>query len=374
MKSQRLNIGIIGCGWIAEYAHIPAFKQISDVKISSVFDIDIGRAARLAKAHDIQGIYSSLNDFLDSGIDAVIVATPNHSHAQYTMESLRRGLHVICEKPVAIRAGDVKQIIEIAEQNQLVYFPAFVNRFRYDVLKMREFIQSNRIGEIIHVEAGWLRRSGIPRPGTWFTNKALSGGGVLIDLGSHMVDICLMLFGDKQPLSQNLDTVMQESKADPLDAGWFKGEYSVGLPMDVEVTAISEIGFSGSSKLNLKLSWAADINGDCTYFIVKGTKGNIKLKTLFGFSNDKLWNEDSLIVEDSAGVEVITLDNSINNAMEAFHAMGQFFADTIRGGATRYLTGSDGLRTVELIEKLYSNENRIDRETAINDLEGLRFE
>jgi predicted dehydrogenase len=364
MKSRNVRIGIIGCGWIAENAHIPAFSMQRNVTVSSVFDIDILRAQRLAKLFNIPGAYDNLDEFLCSDIDAVIIATPNATHVQYSLQALKHGMHVLCEKPVAIHSNEVKQIIDTAEEKHSLFIPCFVNRFRFDILKMRELVQSDRIGDIIGIEAGWLRRAGIPRPGTWFTNRAYAGGGVLIDLGSHIIDICLMILGDRMPLKLSLAASRQYEDVENANALWFETNYTGEYHIDVEDTVDAQIYFEGDVFLKLKLNWAAQISGDYTYFIIHGTRGRINLQTLFGFSNDRLWKDDSLVLEDDKyNIEKITLDKNINNTRKAFYDMASYFTDAIKGKRTKYLVGTDALKTVELIEGLYNYEKETAKKT-----------
>lgn len=364
MKNNLIKIGIIGCGWIVEHAHIPSFRMLEGVTVSSLFDIDIQRASRLAKFYNVYGVYDDLNEFFNSGIDAVIVATPNILHVQYSLQALEHGLNVLCEKPVAFYSDEVKQLMSTAKRKNRLFVPGFVNRFRCDIMKIREIVQSNKIGDILSIEAGWLRRSGIPRPGTWFTKKSHSGGGVLIDLGSHVIDICLMLFGDKAPLNVTLKTSRRDKSVRELNAHWFIGDYVEEFQLDVEDTAFARVEFDNNAFLSLTLSWAADIEGDCTYFIIHGSKGNIKLKTLFGFSDDRLWKEDSLVLDKSKSKVVdISFDKNSNNTKKAFHNMASFFVDVLNGKNTGHLTDEDALKTVSLIEKLYSSEKKIDSET-----------
>lgn len=372
MKSKDIRIGIIGCGWIIEHAHIPAFNKIQSGIVSSLYDLDIRRALRLGKMFDIHKAHDDIDAFFNSGIDAVVIATPNNTHFTYSLKALENGINVLCEKPIALYAHEVRRLISVENEKDVRFVPGFVNRFRYDVMKLYEYVKSGKIGEVLKVEGGWLRRSGIPRPGTWFTNKELSGGGVLIDLGSHILDICLMMLDGKKPISMALETLKSGNKANVSDAQWFKGDYRKELSIDVEDTALVRAEFEGNVQLDVRLSWATDIEGDCTYFKISGTEGCIKLKTLFGFSNERLWKDDTLVIRDNSGsIHNIVFEKSSNNTMKAFSEMAKFFVDAINGKRSDYLTGMDGLRTVEFIEKLYSSE--LDGQEGLRNLypEGL---
>ena len=360
MKKENIKIGIAGCGWIAEKAHIPAFVNLDGVKISSVFDVVIDYAEALASKYNIDGIYDNYEEFLKSGINAVVIATPNYTHAHYSTMALERGIHVLCEKPAALFTEEMLYALKVAERSGSLFMPGFVNRFRYDIRKIRDLVSNNEIGDILEIKSGWLRKAGIPRPGTWFTNRKYSGGGVLSDLGPHVIDICMMFFPNDLPSEVSLfteyNTDVKESGAKWFDLG---GEYS--LPIDVEDTAIGSIKYKDGVSVNFELSWSVPIQGDCTYFTLIGTKGSIELKTLFGFSDDRLWKEDSMIINNnSLRSYKINLNSEFNHTRLAFLSMASYFISVIRGETRYTLNGQDALRNVKIIESLYMNENRTD--------------
>lgn len=124
-----------------------------------------------------------------------MIATPNNTHTYYTDMALNAGKHVLCEKPVALSKKDIESTISIADKSQKIFIPALVNRFRPDIQKFIRLVAL--IGEIKEIEVSWTRKSGIPKPGTWITNKAATGEGVMIDISTHILDICLMLISYK---------------------------------------------------------------------------------------------------------------------------------------------------------------------------------
>ena len=212
--------------------------------------------------------------------------------------------------------------------------------------------------EIKSIDAGWLRRAGVPRPGTWFTSKEHSGGGVLIDLGSHITDICLMLINDSTTLKSTKLTTSKYQKDEATSAAqWFLGNYSNDFQVNVEDTAYARLEYGANVFVDIKLSWSCPIQGDCTYFIIKGTKSSIKLKTLFGFSTDRLWKEDQLIRIDNNNKSVIEyLDRGVNNTRNAFYNMAEYFVKAVNGHNMDFLNHEDALKSVRLIEQLYEND------------------
>jgi len=196
-------LGIIGCGWIAEKAYLPLIAKMNDVDVSAIFDIDYHKALEIQKKYRVPSMFDNFDCFLSQPLDAVIIATPNNTHTYYTNMALNAGKHVLCEKPVALFKNDIESTIVTAQTANKIFLPAFVNRFRKDIGKFSELV--SLIGDVKEIEVNWIRKSGIPRPGTWITNKAAAGGGVLIDIGTHVIDIGLSFLSDKRIKSVKLD-------------------------------------------------------------------------------------------------------------------------------------------------------------------------
>lgn len=360
MYTDKVTIGIVGCGWIAENAHIPALLNNEKVNVKAVFDTNIERAQTISDRYSIEYAFGDFEDFLDCGFDGIIIASPNDTHVQYTLEALIRKIGVLCEKPVAWKSSEVKEIIRVSKEHNVVYVPGFVNRWRQDIQTMYHTIKEGKLGEIRFVDAGWLRKSGVPRPGTWFTNRECAGGGVLVDLGSHIIDICLMFLGDKKPVNYELKTsICNQNKVKQSGAaGWFSKNDASELEMNVEDTAIVKVLFEDDVTIHTKLSWLASIDSDCTYFKVVGTKGEMELKTLFGFSNERLWKEDILISTIEGVNDVIYLNMTENNSRNAFGEMLSYFCESLLSRKANYTNCYDAQKTVTLIENLYKREIR----------------
>lgn len=358
MGDRCVRFGVIGCGWIVDFAHIPALTQISNGKLSALFDVDIERAKELGSKWGVMNVYNDLEQFFSSEIEAVIIATPNSSHVYYTIEALKRGIHVLCEKPVAFHADEVEEIMETAKTHNAIYIPGFVNRWREDIQKVYKEIQAGTIGKIQKVEAGWLRRIGVPRPGTWFTNRKYAGGGVLTDLGSHVMDICLFFLGEQEAVSYELvSSICNSEKIQKVGgANWFQRNDAAEFSMDVEDTIIADVRFKNNISLQVKISWLAPVEGDCTYFRIYGTDGNMQLKTLFGFSNDRLWENDVLEITNKETKKEYILNEDRTSAKNAFVEMLRYFTESILTQETNFTNGNDAKRTVSLIENLYQVE------------------
>lgn len=354
---MAIKIGIVGCGWIVENGHIPALIKNEKYTVLSLFDINYDKVTSLGEKFDIEKNYYSFDEFCNSGIEAAIVATPNYTHFEYTKKLIKCGIHVLCEKPVVINVQEINQLKSVLQENKVIYLPGFVNRWREDIQTILKIVESKKIGDIIKIEAGWIRKNGVPKPGTWFTNKELSGGGVLIDLGTHILDICLMIIGDEHTDEIKVNTTMLSNDCDwgNGQAHWFGEEYGLKYKINVESGAKAAIKFANGIKLNLHLKWQGDSTADYTYFNIIGENGTIELKTLFGFSNERQYKDSLVINSKNKGTIDIKLNH--NSTSYAFDKMYEYFYKAIIEQRQSYINIQDAYKVVCLIEDLYkSNE------------------
>ena len=361
INKHNIKVGLIGCGWIMQKAHIPIIKKLPNVEIVSLFDTNLYAVQETAIKYGIQNSFDDIDKFLNSGIDTVIIATPNYTHVKYTKRALAQGISVLCEKPVALTENEIREIINIAKDNHAYYMPGFVNRFREDIRVIYNKIKESCIGEISQIEASWIRRAGIPKPGTWFTNEEFSGGGVLIDLGSHIVDLCTLFIKDS--VINNIELLTQRDYTSmTLDcASWMnRSSFIEDIQINVEKSAYGLIEYLDRT-IKVKLSWAEDVPNDYTYMVIKGSKGYLELKTLFGFSNQRLWKDDELIIHIVGEKQKIVKFSKVkNNALNAFYKMDSYFINNIIERRDNYLNSEDAIRSVSLIESLYKNERNVD--------------
>jgi predicted dehydrogenase len=351
--NENKRIGMIGAGWIAEKAHLPVFISTPGLELTGLYDPDKKRAASLSARFGINRHYDQLEDLLQSDVDAVIIATPNNTHYAVILKALEYDKHVLCEKPVVLTAAEMQHVMANAQARQKIVMPAFVNRFRSDIMMLKTLMDSGKMGDILSIEASWLRKDGIPRPGTWITGKDTAGGGVLIDLGSHIIDICLMAIGEKKPVTLESSLFFNPEKATALSADWLSYDCAAGSTTDVEDSMCGTVQFDNNVLLTLQLSWATNITADCTFFHIKGTRGFLNLKTLFGFSNNRLYKKNRLISNFSEP----EIFDPVNMQFSAFRAMANHFAACLHQRQSPLITADDGLRTVSLIEQLYTNAN-----------------
>jgi len=197
-REKELRIGIIGCGEIAFGKHMPSLENLKCVEMAAFYDIYPEKAEKAAARFGIEGakVYDDYRKLLeDKSIDVVHVCTPNKSHAEITIAALEAGKHVMCEKPMAKTAAEARKMLEAAKRSGKKLTIAYQNRYRPDSQYLKRLCENGELGEIYFAKAHAIRRRAVP---TWgvFLNKEEQGGGPLIDIGTHALDLTLWLMGN----------------------------------------------------------------------------------------------------------------------------------------------------------------------------------
>ncbi len=276
-NTQQIRIGIIGAGNIAN-VHMNVLKQLPEVTLSAVTDVYLPLAEARAKEFGIEKIYTSVELLLEDGdIDAVLIAVSNEWHAPFAVKSLEAGKHVMLEKPMAINIESAKEIVRAQQRaGRVLMIP---HQLRWESLSMQVKAQTEKgaLGRIYHAKAGWMRRKGIPGWGTWFTQMDKSGGGPLIDLGVHMLDLSLYLMGNPKPVSV-YGAVYAEFGPKKKGIGtWGTPNWSGYY--DVEDLATALIKFDNGATLSLDVSWAAlTPTDDEPYVELLGSDGGASIR------------------------------------------------------------------------------------------------
>lgn len=351
MDSEQINIGIVGAGWIAAKAHAPILSRIRGVKCAAVLDTERDRAAYLAK--QVGGLAcEQLSQFDDLKLDAVVICTPTDKHYELAIHFLERGIHVLCEKPMTTSLQEAIDLRKVVERSRCVFMVGFVNRFRDDVQELRNRIQAGQLGKLQFCELSWRRKKGIPRPGSWFTTKQTSGGGVLTDLGSHMIDLMFYLLGRNMVPSACLCSTFSRPYDSIVTYTNWLGTAESGK-IDVEDTAIGMIRLNDGMTVLLHVCWSDDVDGDFVRIHLKGTEGSLTLNTLFGFSDQAMYQIPNLIwVPRGLPSRHISLSGPVDPLIP-FRRQAEYFIQCIREGMSADPSVDDGVRVVDVIDRLY---------------------
>ncbi|NMB20752.1 MAG: Gfo/Idh/MocA family oxidoreductase [Firmicutes bacterium] len=198
---QKLKIGIIGCGGIANGKHMPSLAKLENVEMVAFCDIEVARAEKAAQDYGVQGsrVYEDYRELLDKeSLDVVHICTPNNSHAEITVASLEAGMHVMCEKPMAKTAAEAREMLAAAERTGKKLTIGYQSRYRSDSEYLKKACERGDLGEIYMAKARALRRRAVP---TWgvFLDEEKQGGGPLIDIGTHALDLTLWMMDNYRP-------------------------------------------------------------------------------------------------------------------------------------------------------------------------------
>ena len=273
-----LKVGIIGNGGIAN-CHASGYKALGDrVEIVACCDIVEEKAKAFAEKYDIPNYYTDCKDMLaKEDIDVISVCTWNSAHAPCTIAALDAGCHVICEKPMAMSAAEAEEMKAAAEKNGKLLMVGFVRRQGDDARDAKALVDNGELGEVYYAKATYLRRCGYP--GGWFGNKELSGGGPLIDLGVHLIDLSIWLMGNPTPVSVSGNTFSKFSDNDLSDSANsdFGDKKAEGI-FDVEDLAMGMIRFDNGAILQIEFSWASNIKGESRFVELRGSKAGLTWK------------------------------------------------------------------------------------------------
>lgn len=346
------KVGVIGAGGMLQY-HVPGFQQ-GGGEVVAIADVNEAAAKASAEQWSIPQVFSDTAEFLSSDVDAVSIIVPNKFHAPLAIQALEAGKHVFCEKPPALNAAEVAQMQEAASKAGKVLMFNFNNRARPESQAMMKYIADGVVGTINSAQSQWIRRTGIPGFGGWFTTKALSGGGPVIDL-LHMVDLSLYFMGYPDP-AHVLGATFDDFITDPGHKGpWGIPDNAEGTT-DVEAAAHGFVTFKTGQVLSIRTSWAEMNEREVVSVVFQGSKAGGKVERLFGVDG---LDETAL---DSCELYVQENGNSVNRSIitEACEDMGRIgsaanFVETIDGKAEPLNTPDQAYKLMQIIDALYAS-------------------
>ena len=346
--NKVMKVGIIGCGNIAN-AHMVGYKNNPNIKVVACCDINYDRAKAFAKTYQIDSFYNSVDEMLLNAkdIDSVSVCTWNNGHFECTMKALKAHKNVLCEKPMAMNSSQAKQMQEEAIKQGVVLQVGFVKRFSKTTEIFKDFKESE-IGNIYLTKAIYTRRVG--NPGGWFSNKELSGGGPLIDLGVHVIDLSRYLMGMAKPISvygatfnkigdkQNIKGIFHYHPVD------FDANNNI---CDVEDSVIALIRFDNGSVLHVEASFSLDLKESITTPQVFGDKGGAVIETqleIYKDINNYMTNITPIIDYGNEGVMGNMFINEINH-----------FYDCCVNGVKCMSPAEDGVVLMQILDAIYES-------------------
>lgn len=262
-SSPPLRAAVVGAGFIATRGHLPALQLHPETETVALVDVNEERGRAVAAEFGIPAVYASFDAMLrEARPDIAIIGTPNSFHAPQTIAALESGAHVLVEKPMALTAADAQRMADAARRHGRVLTVGVHNRYRPEVEYLKDLIDAGELGGIYYGKISMLRRRGIPGYGSWFTNKDLAGGGALMDIGVHMVDLATWLMGNPRPVSVMGVTYAEFGPRRLGLGGWGidappRGTVPPAGRFDVDDLAAGLVRFDNGATLMVDIAWAA---------------------------------------------------------------------------------------------------------------------
>lgn len=286
--SRKVNVAIIGCGGIANGKHLPSLSKLKNVELVAFCDVVVERAEKAAAVYGVEGakVYEDYRELLlDESIEVVHVLTPNDSHADISVASLDSGKHVMCEKPMAKTSAEARLMLEAAKRSGKKLTIGYNNRFRPDSQHLYEVCKRGDLGEIYYAKAHAIRRRAVP---TWgvFLDEEKQGGGPLIDIGTHALDLTLWMMNNYKPkavMGTTYHKLSQKKNAANAWGPWDPEKFQV------EDSAFGFITMENGATIALESSWALNsLDIDEAKCSLSGTEGGADMKNGLRINGESL--------------------------------------------------------------------------------------
>ncbi|MBL4700047.1 MAG: Gfo/Idh/MocA family oxidoreductase [Phycisphaeraceae bacterium] len=251
-----IRYGIIGSGMIT-HSSADAIQKNDQSQVLAAWDPHKGRKNDLCEKYNIPTAADSAEAVLNNpDIDAIYIAVPNKFHASWAIQAIKAGKHVILDKPFALNIKQAKEVVKAANKSDKIFALGMNQRFVDSCQKIKTLADKGLFGEIYHGKAFWRRRSGIPKLQTWFGNKNLAGGGALLDIGVHLLDLCLYTIGNFEPESVSGVTYTKFGNRGLGEGNWGISDRNPKLKFTVDDFASALIKLKGGASVTLDVTWA----------------------------------------------------------------------------------------------------------------------
>ncbi|NLL71268.1 MAG: Gfo/Idh/MocA family oxidoreductase [Epulopiscium sp.] len=341
---EKIKVGIIGAGSISHF-HTRAYQKLENVEVVAVCDLNEERAKAYAKEYHIPHVFTNHHDMLQmEDLDAVSVTTWNNGHAPISIDALKAGKHVLCEKPLAMNAKEAEEMVKVSKETGKLLMVGFVRRFGENTKLLKEAIEQNQLGDVYYAKTGCIRRWG--NPGGWFSDWKRSGGGPVIDLGVHMIDLVRYLNGKPKAVSVSASTFNQLGMKPDVKGmvKYYSADYSTHN--DVEDGATALIKFENGLTLFFETSWVMHVKQDELYLQLYGSKAGAQMEPTIEFYEERnnYFTDTTPVIDPNA----YGFDSNFNR--EIAH-----FIDCLTHGIPCLNPAEDGLELMKILDAIYES-------------------
>lgn len=322
---KQVRIGIVGVGEAAQNFHLPIYSKLANVELYGVYDRNSSKAKAIAEKYEITKHFKSLDDLLKCDeIDAIDICTPTDSHIDIAIKSIETGKHVLLEKPIARNLDEALLIDQAAQKSKSIIMVATNQRFRYDAMVLKSFVQNGEIGDIYYVKGKWHQQKSGKE---WRHQIDRAGGGVLIDLGVSLLDSLLWICNFPKVQSVNCSTFNHQSK-------------------NIEDVSVASIKFENNMMATLETSWSLHTEKSNFSFDIIGSKGqaNINPLRLFKKENEPIAPQFNTGNISNIAIHRKSYENEIKH-----------FINSIIGHTPLISSTSEAVEVMRIIKMLYDS-------------------
>lgn len=347
MTTSKIKAAVVGVG--VGWNHIEGYQTHPDVDLVGICDVNPQTLKERGDKFNIpeNRRFVNFDDMIkSSSIDAISIALPNFLHEPVALKCIKHGMHVLCEKPLATDVASASRIAEAAQNANKTLMVCYNHRYRSEIVWLKEQIRSGEFGHIYAAKAGWMREGWIPTHGQWFTQKERAGGGALIDLGVHVLDLALWLMGYPKPLSVSgamfAEFGMRGQKTMPRDVR--------PSTFDVEDSGMGFVRFEGGSVLQFESAWASHREPKADGYFVRlfGSEAGANFYTAAPSGETVALYK---YVADQPSAIVPKLQTGISGHRRAVH----HFVDCIKTSRTPESPAEHGVMGLKIIEGIYKS-------------------
>lgn len=340
---KKIKVAVIGVGSVSE-SHITAYLANPNVELYAFCDINETQLKKMGEKYGVSRLYTDEAEMLKAlpELEAVSVCTWNSAHAPCSIMALNAGKHVLCEKPMALNVEEAEAMQVAAEKNGKLLMIGFVRRFGKDCKIVKDMNENGTLGEVYYTKAVNLRRNG--NPCGWFGEKARSGGGPLIDLGVHSIDLVRYLLGKPQVTSVYGVTFQKLGNRSELKTpkGYVSASATDHDICDCEDIASAIVRFDNGAALIVEMSYSLNLADEENNVQLFGTKAGVKMA-----------KEVEMFTETNGYLSTVSLVGKTGFTFDAFHDEIGHFVDCVCNGTPCINPAEDGVELMRILDAIY---------------------
>ncbi len=328
---SKIKIALAGIGGISQIVRIPTLKKMEDVELVAICDLDEAKVSFIADKFEIPRVYFDYQNLLKrEDLDGIFICTPNNFHYPMALASLEKNITTLVEKPLALNLKQTERIAEKSHETKTKLVVGMNYRFRDDAMVLKDFMGKNEIGEPYYIKTGWLRHWSRPKLQNWLTERRISGGGVMMDMGIQLIDLALWLIDKPKVINVRAYS------------------YNIFLDGDVEDSALATIETENGVVITVEVSWRMHLEKDMNYTNVFGRAGGAFMNPLRLYKelHGKLVNMTPIDFASNVDVFKRSFENEMRN-----------FINVIREIEAPVTPVEDGVYLMQILDAIYQSAN-----------------